>query len=150
MTLLSLGDLLSDSLDRFQPMVEQKDVVLNATIGEDVDPVRVNATKISRELDNLLSNALRYSPPGGRILIAAERTIEGVQITVDDNGPGFDEQDIPRLFEQFYRGEQARSRATGGAGLGLAIARGIVEAHDGWIWAENLPAGGARIGFILP
>ena len=150
MTLLSLGDLLSDSLDRFQPMVEQKDVVLNATIGEDVDPVRVNATKISRVLDNLLSNALRYSPPGGRILIAAERTIEGVQITVDDNGPGFDEQDIPRLFEQFYRGEQARSRATGGAGLGLAIARGIVEAHDGRIWAENLPAGGARIGFILP
>ena len=54
------------------------------------------------------------------------------------------------LFEQFYRGERARSRATGGAGLGLAIARGIVEAHDGQIWAENGPGGGARIGFVLP
>jgi signal transduction histidine kinase len=150
MTLLSLGDLLSDSLDRFQPMADQSNISLSATIGQDVDPVRVNATKISRVLDNLLSNALRYSPPGGRILIAAERAAEGVHVTVDDNGPGFDEADIPRLFEQFYRGEQARSRATGGAGLGLAIARGIVEAHDGRIWAENIPTGGARIGFILP
>ena len=150
MTLLSLGDLLSDSLDRFQPMADQRNISLSATIGQDVDPVRVNATKISRVLDNLLSNALRYSPPGGRILIAAERASDGVQVTVDDDGPGFDEEDIPRLFEQFYRGEQARSRATGGAGLGLAIARGIVEAHDGRIWAENIPAGGARIGFILP
>ena len=123
---------------------------MSATIEPDVDPVRVNATKISRVLDNLLSNALRYSPPGGRILIAAERTAEGVQVTVDDNGPGFDEEDIPRLFEQFYRGEQARSRATGGAGLGLAIARAIVEAHNGRIWAENRPQGGARVAFILP
>jgi signal transduction histidine kinase len=150
MTLISLGDLLSDSLDRFQPMADQGNVSLGATIGQDVDPVRLNATKISRVLDNLLSNSLRYSPSGGRILIAAERASEGVQVTVDDDGPGFDEEDIPRLFEQFYRGEQARSRATGGAGLGLAIARGIVEAHDGRIWAENIPAGGARIGFILP
>lgn len=150
MTLLSLGDLLSDSLDRFQPMADQGNISLSATIGQNVDPVRVNATKISRVLDNLLSNALRYSPPGGRILIAAQRASEGVQVTVEDNGPGFDEEDIPRLFEQFYRGEQARSRATGGAGLGLAIARGIVEAHDGRIWAENIPAGGARVGFILP
>ena len=150
MTLLSLGDLLSDNLDRFQPMADQNNISLSATIGQDVDPVRVNATKISRVLDNLLSNALRYSPPGGRILIAAQRTPEGVQVTVDDNGPGFDEEDIPRLFEQFYRGEMARSRATGGAGLGLAIARSIVEAHDGRIWAENIPTGGARVGFILP
>lgn len=150
MTPLSLGDLLSDSLDRFQPMADQRNITLSATIGQDVDPVQVNATKISRVLDNLLGNALRYSPQGGSIIIAAERNSEGVQVSVDDNGSGFDENDIPRLFEQFYRGEQARSRATGGAGLGLAIARGIVEAHDGRIWAENNPAGGARIVFILP
>lgn len=149
-TPLSLGDLLSDSLDRFQPMAEQKNVTINATIGSDVDPIRANATKISRVLDNLVGNALRYTPPEGGIRIAARRTSEGVQVSVEDDGPGFDEQDIPRLFEQFYRGEQARSRATGGAGLGLAIARGIVEAHNGRIWAENAPAGGARITFILP
>ncbi len=150
MTLLSLGDLLSDSLDRFQPLVEQRDVHMAATIGQNVDPVRVNATKIGRVLDNLLSNALRYTPSGGQIRVAATRSAEGVVVTVDDSGPGFDEEDIPRLFEQFYRGEKARSRATGGAGLGLAIARGIVEAHNGRIWAENNPQGGARVGFLLP
>jgi two-component system sensor histidine kinase BaeS len=73
-----------------------------------------------------------------------------VTVAVEDNGAGFSADDLPRLFEQFYRGEQARSRATGGAGLGLAIARGIVEAHGGRIWAENLPEGGARVAFELP
>jgi signal transduction histidine kinase len=147
---ISLGDLLSDSLDRFQPLAEQKDISLNAEIGPDVDPILANATKLTRVLDNLLSNAMRYSPVAGEIRITANRVSEGVRVTVEDQGPGFDEQDIPRLFEQFYRGEQARSRAKGGAGLGLAIARGIVQAHDGLIWAENIPSGGARIGFLIP
>ena len=69
---------------------------------------------------------------------------------MQDNGKGFKEADLPRIFEQFYRGEQARSRATGGAGLGLAIAQGLVEAHNGRIWAENVPTGGALVGFALP
>jgi signal transduction histidine kinase len=147
---LSLGDLFSDCLDRFQPIADQKNIDLSATISPDVDPIRANATKITRVLDNLLSNAFRYAPQEGFVRVAAKRTLEGVQVTVEDNGPGFDEKDIPRLFEQFYRGEQARSRATGGAGLGLAIANGVVEAHNGRIWAENIPTGGARITFILP
>ncbi|UCC51888.1 MAG: HAMP domain-containing protein [Anaerolineaceae bacterium] len=150
MALSSLGELISDCLDRFQPVAEKRGIGINATINADVDPARLNATKISRVLDNLLSNALRYTPQGGRVVVTAERRKDGVQVTVEDNGPGFDVDDIPRLFEQFYRGEQARSRATGGAGLGLAIARGIVEAHDGHIWAENVPDGGACIGFYLP
>jgi signal transduction histidine kinase len=78
------------------------------------------------------------------------RESDRVVVTVEDNGPGFSSQDMPRLFEQFYRGEQARSRATGGAGLGLAIARGVVEAHGGRIWAENLSQGGASVAFELP
>lgn len=150
MELLSLGDLLSDSLDRFQPIASQKNISLLATIDPDVDPIYANATKIGRVLDNLLSNALRYTGQGGAIMIKATRVVQGVQVVVEDDGPGFDEADIPRLFEQFYRGEQARSRATGGAGLGLAIAKGIVEAHHGQIWAENVADGGARIGFTLP
>ena len=150
MTTISLGDLLSDSLDRFQPIADQKDIALKAKISPDVDPISANATKLTRVLDNLLSNAVRYSPPEGEIRIGAKRLSVGVQVTVEDQGPGFNEQDIPRLFEQFYRGEQARSRATGGAGLGLAIARSIVQAHDGRIWAENISSGGARIGFVIP
>lgn len=150
MTRLSLRDLLSDSQDRFRLMAAKRNIVMRAEVDKEVDPVRLNATKISRVLDNLLSNALRHTPEGGQILTKAERQGDEVRVMVEDNGPGFDSDDLPRLFEQFYRGEQARSRATGGAGLGLAIAKGIVEAHDGLIWAENLPDGGARVGFSLP
>lgn len=150
MTLSSLGELITDCLDRFQPLAEQREIEMSAAVNAAVDPLPLNATKISRVFDNLISNALRYTPLGGQVWVTAERLEDGVQVTVEDNGPGFDAHDLPRLFEQFYRGEWARSRATGGAGLGLAIARGIVAAHGGQIWAENVPGGGARISFILP
>ena len=150
MTLLSLRDLLSDSQDRFHLQAEKRNITMQVEVGKEVDPVRLNATKISRVLDNLLSNALRHTPEGGEIFTSVKRSGQEVQLVVEDSGPGFDENDIPRLFEQFYRGEQARSRATGGAGLGLAIAKGIVEAHNGRIWAENGSNGGARVGFVIP
>jgi two-component system sensor histidine kinase BaeS len=147
----SLSELIHDSLERFQTLAEEQDVELEARIGPGVDPVPLNSAKIGRVLDNLLSNSLRYTPPRGRILIDAQHLDNGyVHVSVEDSGPGFAEEDIPRLFEQFYRGEQARTRATGGAGLGLAIARGVIEAHNGRIWAENMPTGGARVAFELP
>ena len=95
MALSSLGELISDCLDRFQPVAEKRGIGIKATINTDVDPVRLNATKISRVLDNLLSNALRYTPQGGRVVVTAERRKDGVQVTVEDNGPGFDVDDIP-------------------------------------------------------
>lgn len=150
MTLISLRDLLSDSQDRFNVLAEKRNISMQTDVAKNVDPVRLNATKMGRVIDNLLSNALRHTPEGGRILTRVQRNVDGVQVLVEDSGPGFEPEDIPRLFEQFYRGEQARSRATGGAGLGLAIAKGIVEAHGGHIWAENSPDGGARVGFIIP
>ncbi len=107
MTRLSLRDLLSDSQDRFHLLAEKRNINMFTEVGKEVDPVRLNATKIGRVIDNLLSNALRYTPEGGEILTKAERHGETVQVVVEDNGPGFDADDIPRLFEQFYRGEQA-------------------------------------------
>ena len=95
MALSSLGELISDCLDRFQPVAEKRGIGIKATINTDVDPVRLNATKISRVLDNLLSNALRYTPQGGRVVVTAGRSKDGVQVTVEDNGPGFDVDDIP-------------------------------------------------------
>ncbi len=146
----SLRDLVSDTLEVFQPIAAQRQVRLVGEVADDVDPVRLNAAKINRVLANLLSNALRYTPDGGEIRVTAVRTPEGALITVQDSGPGFSAADLPRIFEQFYRGEQARTRAAGGAGLGLAIAQAIVAAHNGRIWAENIPAGGALVGFVLP
>lgn len=150
MSPFAFADLVSDALESFQVLAQQRGIDLGASVAADVGQVRLNAPKIGRVLANLLSNALRYTPEGGRVMVTAVRTPEGVQVTVQDSGPGFHPDDIPRLFEQFYRGEQARSRSTGGAGLGLAITRGIVEAHNGRIWAENAGDGGAVVGFVLP
>ena len=146
----SLEELIDECLERFQTISAERGVQLSANVGEDVDPLPLNSAKISRVLDNLISNSLRYTPKGGRIVITADRDGDRVIVSVEDSGPGFNEEDIPRLFEQFYRGEQARTRATGGAGLGLSIAHGVVEAHGGRIWAENVPGGGARVSFELP
>ncbi len=146
----ALTDLISDSLESFEAVAAQRGVTLTGTIGENLDPVLLNVPKIGRVLANLISNALRYTPTGGQVQVRAFRNAEGAVVLVQDSGPGFAPADLPRVFEQFYRGEQARSRATGGAGLGLAIAWGIVEAHNGRIWAENGPEGGAVVGFVLP
>ncbi|MEJ2747020.1 MAG: HAMP domain-containing sensor histidine kinase [Anaerolineae bacterium] len=150
MSPFSFADLVSDALESFQVLAQRRGIDLQASVAADVGQVWLNAPKIGRVLANLLSNALRYTPEGGQVAVTAVRTPEGVQVTVQDSGSGFHPGDIPRLFEQFYRGEQARSRSTGGAGLGLAIARGIVEAHNGRIWAENAPNGGAIVAFLLP
>jgi two-component system sensor histidine kinase BaeS len=146
----SLGDLISDTLESFRAIAGQRQVALDGEVGPNLDPVRLNAPKIGRTLANLVGNALQYTPAGGLVRVTARRTAEGVEVSVVDSGPGFAEADLPRVFEKFYRGEQARSRATGGAGLGLAIAKGIVEAHGGRIWAENGDGRGARISFTLP
>jgi signal transduction histidine kinase len=115
-----------------------------------VDPVVLDAQQIGRVLSNLLSNALLHTPPGGAVQIHAFRVIEGVAVEVSDSGQGIDSRDLPHIFERFYRGEKSRNRTTGGAGLGLAIAKGIVEAHGGRISAESSPNDGTCFRFVLP
>jgi signal transduction histidine kinase len=146
----SLSDLISDTLESFNPVAERRQVSLRGKVDGELDPVLMNAPKISRTIYNLVDNAIQHSPEGGSVLLKAKRTNEGVQVEVTDTGPGFSQEELPRVFERFYRGERARSRAKGGAGLGLAIACGIVEAHGGRIWAENQETRGASVGFLLP
>jgi len=143
----ALSDLISDCLESFSAVAEQRGIALAGDVAA-LPTVAIDAGKIARVLANLVDNALRHTPPGRHVTLSAEPVANGVVVSVEDSGPGFDTADLPYVFEQFYRGEQARSRATGGAGLGLAIARGIVEAHGGRIWAEN-HAGGARVSFLL-
>lgn len=146
----SLADLISDCLESFQSRAEGQGVRLVGDVEGAIDPVTMNAGKIGRVLNNLVDNALHHTPAGGYIVIRARAGAAGTLVSVEDSGPGFAEVDLPAVFEQFYRGEQARSRATGSAGLGLAIARGIVQAHGGRIWAENSETGGGRVSFELP
>ncbi len=106
--------------------------------------------KIERILTNLITNSVRYTPAGGRVTVSVAGGAGAVFVSVEDTGIGIAPDMAERVFEPFWRADQARNSASGGAGLGLAIARGLVEAQGGRIWAEPPPAGGTRITFVLP
>lgn len=145
-----ISDLVSDSLERFSEQARQKAIHLEGQIDPQIGPVRMDERRIGRVLANLIANALRHTPAGGSVQVSAQWSGAGLQVAVQDTGEGIQPEDLPYVFEQFYRGEKSRSRATGGAGLGLAIARGIVEAHGGTIAIESEPGKGTRVRFTLP
>jgi signal transduction histidine kinase len=146
----SIGDLISDTIERFSETARRQNVQLAGEVQAGTDPVKMDAPRIGRVLANLTSNALRHTPSGGQVHLSARRTSNGVEVEVRDTGEGIRPEDLPYVFDRFYRGEKSRSRATGGAGLGLAIARGIVEAHGGSIRVESEVGHGARFVFTLP
>ena len=152
----SLSDLISDTLESFSELANRQQVALSGEVTGEVDPVYMDVQRISRVLNNLVSNALRHTPPGGAITVRAARLQEEVwaehevRVEVRDTGEGIPEADRPHVFERFYRGEKSRSRSTGGAGLGLAISRGIVEAHGGQIGVSSSAGLGASFYFTLP
>jgi signal transduction histidine kinase len=146
----SLGDLISDTIETFSALAGEKGVRVEGSVESGLDPVLMDARQIGRVLANLVGNAIRHTPPGGLVYLQAGQCAGGVEVTVRDTGEGIRPQDLPHVFEQFYRGEKSRSRATGGAGLGLAIAKGIVEAHSGRIWVESELGRGAQFKFFLP
>ena len=127
---------------------------LAGEIPADVDPVLANLPKLQRMLQNLIGNALRHAPAGGTISLRAKPCGELVQVEVVDTGHGIPPQELPYVFERFFRGEQARGRpsetkTSPGAGLGLAISRALVEAHGGTIEVESEPGKGTRLRFTL-
>jgi signal transduction histidine kinase len=147
----SLSDLLSDTLESFSQLAKQQEVTLEGSVDSDVDPVFMDTQSIGRVFNNLISNALRHTPRRGRVSVWVRRASSGVEVTVSDTGEGIRPQDLPHIFERFYRGDAARSRNRGsGAGLGLAIARGIVRAHGGDIRVESELGKGAQFTFHLP
>ncbi|MEA3356750.1 MAG: ATP-binding protein [Candidatus Bipolaricaulota bacterium] len=112
--------------------------------------VEIDPKRIRQVIVNLLSNAIRYTPPGGKVTISLARRKDEVEIRISDRGPGIPPAVLPHLFERFYRGDHARDRGEGGSGLGLAIVRQWVEAHGGRIRAENNESGGASFIILLP
>jgi len=145
----SLADLISDTLESFSELAARQGVDLKGSVEAGVDPVYMDAERIGRALNNLVSNALRHTPRGGGVEVRAGRVGKSARVEVIDTGEGIGADDLPNIFERFYRGEKSRSRSTGGAGLGLAIARGIVEAHGGDIGVES-GEGGTRFFFTIP
>jgi len=147
---MGLADVVSETLERMGPQAEACQVTLSGSAAPDLPLVSLDARHIGRVLVNLVDNALRHTPAQGQVDVSARREGAVVRVDVVDTGHGIAPEDLPRVFERFYRGEMSRSRESGGAGLGLAISKGIVEAHGGAIWAEAREPHGARLSFTLP
>jgi signal transduction histidine kinase len=155
--LSSLSDLISDTLEGFGARASGRQIELSGAVDPQVDPVWMAPDKIGRVLRNLVENAMRHTPAGGRVVVHASLAGSSVQVTVQDTGEGIRAEDLPRVFDRFFRGDAARSRdqarealQSSGAGLGLAIAKGLVEAHGGQIGIESQPGKGTTVTFTLP
>jgi signal transduction histidine kinase len=144
-----LSTLVQSCLRGLEAEALARRVALSAQI--DGDPSALCAPdKVERVLLNLLTNALRHTPSDGSVAVVVEPLEDEVRVSVEDDGEGLPAGSARHVFERFWRGDRARTREKGGAGLGLAIARGLVEAQGGRIWAEDRPEGGAKISFTLP
>ncbi len=146
----SLDGLVETCLRGLEAEARARHVTLAARFDDGSAAVRCAPDKVERVLLNLLTNALRHTPSDGAIAVLVEPSDGEVRVSVEDTGEGLSREAAKRVFDRFWRGDAARSRTKGGAGLGLAIARGLVEAQGGRIWAEDRPGGGARISFTLP
>ena len=134
----------------FETKAADKHVILSVNAPPALPQVRADGQRIAQVLTNLLGNALRYTPEGGSVDIRLQAEQQSILIGVKDTGSGISPQDLPHVFDRFYRADKSRSREGGGSGLGLAIARSIVEAHSGRIWAESEIGKGTSISFALP
>ena len=142
-----VDSLLEEACALLEPLTGEKGVHLETRVAEDLPPVQFDAPQMLRVISNLAGNAIKFTPPGGRVVLGAERDGEEVRFSVTDTGPGIPEEQLSHVFDRFW---QARPGDRRGAGLGLTIARGIVEAHGGRIWAESTPGKGATFTFSLP
>ncbi len=151
--LMSIGDLISDTLGGMMAKAQRKDIRLHGEVEDGIHLVKMAPDKIQRVLKNLADNAIKYTPAGESVTIrACRRDLQTIQIDVHNTGVHIPQNVLPNLFESFYRGESSRATTDDerGAGLGLAIARGFVQAHGGEIWAESDPASGTTFSFTLP
>ncbi len=141
-------DLLSMAEERMRLQAQRAGLTLHVDCPSNLPAVRADAARLGQVLVNLIHNAIKFTPAGGVVTLLAEAGSGVVRFGVRDTGAGIPADDLPRIFERFYKTDRARS--SGGTGLGLSIARHIVEAHDGKIWAESLEGAGSTIYFTIP
>jgi signal transduction histidine kinase len=146
-----LSEVAAHVVERFQPQANARKVGLFLEPSPETLPeVWVDITRIEQVITNLLTNALRYTPEEGRIILKLDHQPGAILLTIRDNGPGIPSEALPHLFERFYRAGHSRSREEGGTGIGLAIARQLAEAHGGRLEGANDPNGGALFSLWLP
>jgi signal transduction histidine kinase len=152
--LFPIADLVSDCIESMQVLANDKGVALTGEVAPDAGSANVSPQHIQRVLNNLIGNALAHTRAGGSVHVAARREGATARIEVRDSGEGIAPQDLPHVFERFYRGEPSRKRSANGKGsgmgLGLVIAKELVEAHGGRIGIQSTPGEGTTVWFTLP
>ncbi len=146
----NLAGLIGSVMEDYRARPAAEGHRLNVTVDPGVGEVPIDPLKVTQVLENLLDNALKYSPRGSRLEISAQRRSTEVEICVRDNGPGIPAEDLPHIFERFYRVDKGRSREKGGTGLGLSIVKHMVQLHGGRVWVESTPGQGSAFYFSLP
>lgn len=145
-----LEPLLNQAVGHLRTMIEERRIVLEMQMAADLPDLMIDPGRITQVVTNLLSNALKFSPPAGRIVILAERWQGFVRVGVRDFGEGIAAQDLPKLFRKFSQIDSGSTRKVGGTGLGLVISKGIIEQHGGTIWVESTHGEGSTFFFTLP
>jgi two-component system, chemotaxis family, sensor kinase Cph1 len=139
--------LLTEALRTLQPLVREKEIALDVEIGVGLPRVLADTERIQQVLSNLVGNAIKFTPKGGTIIIAARSDDHSVTVSVADSGSGIREEHLPKVFDRYWQSTRTNRQ---GAGLGLAIAKGIVEGHGGRIWIESRTGQGTIAQFTLP
>jgi signal transduction histidine kinase len=147
---ISTQELLDQVATAYRPIVQKKQITLDVEAATVLPDILVDIDRIKQVLGNVISNAIYYNPADGKIKLLVTRTQDGTEFHVQDNGPGIEPEDLPHVFDRFYRTDKSRQRDSGGSGLGLAIAKSLVESHGGKIWAESELGAGTTIVIQLP
>ncbi len=140
-------DLIKNALNRMKVQAERAGLELTMQCDDDLPNINVDGARIEQVLVNLIHNAIKFTPPRGKIIVSAKKNEKQIIFMVKDTGIGISEQDLPRIFERFYKTD--RARAGGGTGLGLSISRHIIETHHGQIWVESEPGDGSTFYFSV-
>jgi two-component system sensor histidine kinase BaeS len=149
-TLLDVSDLLEISVAAHRPAAEAAGITLTTERSRDLPPIHADPDRLRQVLSNLISNAVRATPPDGRITLHASATASHVTITLSDTGTGIDPTALPHIFDRFWRADPARGRRTGGSGLGLAIARQIISDHRSAIHVDSELGTGTTFTITMP
>jgi len=147
---MDLGEKTERAAEMLEPLLEEKNLHFVKELAPDLPLRQLDPDRLNQILYNLITNAIRYTTPGTAILLKTEAAGENVRLLIADEGPGIAPEDLPHVFEQFYRGDKSRNRALGGSGIGLSLAKSFVEAQGGSIRAENRKNGGAAFIVEFP
>ncbi|MBI5787702.1 MAG: hybrid sensor histidine kinase/response regulator, partial [Candidatus Schekmanbacteria bacterium] len=147
---LNLGEVLQEVVDLLQVKAADQKISLNLAVPPDLPPVRADRRSLGEVFINLVSNAITYSPDGGQVTITGLSHGDYVEVRVSDTGIGIEPEEIPKIFDKFYRVKNPRARQVIGTGLGLAIVKGIVDAHLGTVEVESRLGEGSTFRILLP